>query len=225
MKKVKLIVCLMVLIVLLPKGRLHAQDPITVIIQQGIKKVIVAVDLKIQRLQNEVIWLQNAQKVVENAMSKVRLEEIGNWVEKQRNLYGDYFDELWRVKDRVTYYHKVKEVGSRQILLVNEYKRAWNGVQRDKHFTPEEVAYIGKVYSGIINESLKNLEQVVMVIQSFSLQMTDAKRLELINTAANAIEQNYTDLKTFSRQNVQLSLQRSVDAGEIAVIKKLYGIQ
>jgi hypothetical protein len=225
MKKVRTIVCLIVLIVLWPKSRLYAQDPITVVIQQGIKKVIVAVDLKIQRLQNEVIWLQNAQKVVENAVSKLQLEEIGDWVEMQRDLYSDYFDELWRVKDAVSYYHKVKEITSRQILLVNEYKKAWNGVQRDKHFTPGEVAYIGKVYSGIIAESLKNLEQVVLVVQSFSLQMTDAKRMELINAAAEAIEQNYADLKAFNKQNIHLSLQRSKDAAEIAVMKKLYGIQ
>ena len=41
-----------------------AQDPITLIIKEGITKVIVAVDLKIQRLQNETIWLQNAQKTL-----------------------------------------------------------------------------------------------------------------------------------------------------------------
>jgi predicted transcriptional regulator YheO len=225
MKKMRSIVCLLVLIVLLPKGRLHAQDPITLIIQQGIKKVIVAVDLKIQRLQNRVIWLQNAQKVVENTVSKLRLAEISDWVEKHRDLYSNYFDELWKVKDMVSYYHKVRDVSNRQILLVSEYKKAWSGVQRDKHFAPGEITYIGKVYSGIMKESLKNLEQVITVIQSFSLQMTDAKRIELINSAADALEQNYIDLKTFSNQNVRLSLQRSRDEGEIAVVRKLYGIQ
>ena len=43
-----------------------AQFPIAEIIKQAIKKVIVAVDLKIQKLQNKTIWLQNAQKAVEN---------------------------------------------------------------------------------------------------------------------------------------------------------------
>jgi hypothetical protein len=224
MKKVRRIVCLMVLINVLPHYRLYAQDPITVIIQQGIKKVIVAVDLKIQRLQNKIIWLQNAHKVVENSMSKLRVNEIGDWVEKQRNLYQDYFDELWKVKDVISYYHKVKDITRRQLLLVKEYKRAWNGVQGDRHFSPEEIVYMGKVYTGIVEESLKNLEQVIVVIQSFSLQMTDAKRMELINTAAHALSQNYTDLKTFGDQNVQLSLQRSKDTQDITTVKRLYGI-
>lgn len=224
MKQGKLIVCLLVLTISLPNGRLTAQEAIMAIIQQGIRKVIIAVDLKIQRLQNRVIWLQNAQKVAENAMSKLRLDEISDWVERQRNLYRDYFDELWKVKYLVSYYHKVRDVTNRQLLLVKEYKRAWNGLQRDKHFSPEEVVQIGKVYSGIVEESLKNLEQVIVVIESFSLQVTDAKRMELINVAANAMRQNYDDIKRFSDQNVQLSIQRSRDAHEIAAVKKLYGL-
>ena len=67
---------------------LHAQIPILDIIKQGITKVIVAVDLKIQRLQNKTIWLQNAQKTLENSMSKLHLDEISDWVERQRNLYS-----------------------------------------------------------------------------------------------------------------------------------------
>ncbi|MBB1287047.1 conjugal transfer protein TraI [Flavisolibacter sp. BT320] len=224
MKKVRLFLCVMVFILASLHSRLNAQDPITVVIQQGIKKVIVAVDLKVQRLQNQVIWLHNAQKVVENTVSKLRLDEISDWVEKQRNLYQDYFDELWKVKDLVSYYHKVRDITSRQILLVKEYKRAWNGIQQDKHFTPEEVSYMRKVYAGIMEESLKNLEQVIVVIRSFSLQITDAKRLELINAAADAMQQNYNDIKAFNNQNVQLSLQRSKNVNEIAVVRKLYGM-
>src|SRR5688572_10980502 len=59
----------------------HAQVPpvpvpILEVIKQGVVKVIRAVDLKIQRLQNETIWLQHAQKVMENTLSKLKLEEI-----------------------------------------------------------------------------------------------------------------------------------------------------
>src|SRR5450759_1785832 len=69
------------------------------IIKAGVKKVIKAVDLKIQRLQNKTIWLQNAQKTLENKMSELKLTQIGDWVQKQKTLYADYFDELWKVKN------------------------------------------------------------------------------------------------------------------------------
>lgn len=221
----KIVLCCLLWTASLPFQDAKAQLPIAEIIKQAIKKVIVAVDLKIQRLQTKTIWLQNAQKVVENEMSKLKLDQITNWVQKQKDLYQNYFDELWKAKDVLAYYHKVRVITEGQLALVKEYRRAWTAVHRDGHFTTEEIAYIGNVYSGIIEESVKNLEQVALVINSFTTQMTDAKRMELINAAAADLQQTYTDLRRFTAQNVQLSLQRSKDAHDVAVVKTLYGIQ
>src|SRR3954462_6349488 len=99
MTKILIIIVMVVAATLQPSQEALAQDPITEIIKAGIKKVIKAVDLKIQRLQNQTIWLQNAQKVIENTMSVVKLNEITDWVEKQRVLYKDYYNELWQVKN------------------------------------------------------------------------------------------------------------------------------
>src|ERR1700733_12667965 len=93
-----LVVLLLVVGCWLPEtGR--CQLAILDIIKQGVTKVIKAVDLKLQRLQTETIWLQNAQKVLENAMSKLHLDDIADWVQKQKDLYQGYFDELWEVKE------------------------------------------------------------------------------------------------------------------------------
>ena len=182
-----------------PLNSVHAHDPITLIIKEGITKVIKAVDLKIQRLQNETIWLQNAQKVVENTMSKVKLDEITDWVEKQRTLYKDYFDELWRVKNIISYYYRIREITDKQVRLVEEYKRAWELFRQDKHFTADELVYMSQVFKGILDESVKNLDQMAIVINSFSTQMSDAKRLEIINKSSDQVEMAYNDLKVFNR--------------------------
>ena len=220
----KLLLCIGIMLIGIAPG-IKAQDPITLIIKQAIKKVIIAVDLKIQRLQTKTIWLQNAQKVVENTMSKLKLDQITDWVQKQKDLYQDYFNELRKVKDVLSYYHRIKEITQQQIALVKEYHKAWNGVQQDGHFTTDEVHYIGQVYTGIIDASLKNLDQIALVINSFTTQMTDAKRMEIINRAADAMQINLNDLRSFNSQNILLSLQRSKDENDIAVVKKMYGLQ
>lgn len=218
----KFLVCLWFL---LQGMSVKAQDPIGEVIKEGIKKVIVAIDLKIQRLQTKTIWLQNAQKVVENAMSKLKLSQIGDWVQKQKDLYQNYFDELWKVKNILTYYFRVKEIINQQSALLRQYHRAWQGVKHDGHFTADEVAYIGKIYTGMIEESLKNLEQVSLVINSFTTQMSDASRMEIIDDAARRMQTNYDDLKRFNSENIQLSIQRSNDEHDISIVKQLYGIK
>lgn len=212
------------LFVALPKGA-TAQVAVLEVIRAGVKKVIKAVDLKIQRLQNETIWLQNAQKVLENQLSKLKLGEIADWTEKQRDLYQGYYQELWKIKSAITYYKRIKDLTGRQGAIIDEYRWAWNLFKKDKHFSPEELDMMEKVYSGILEESVKNIDQILLMVNSFKTQMSDAKRLEIINQAAEKMEVNYADLKQFNGQNIGLSIGRAKSLDEIVALKEIYGIE
>lgn len=216
---------MIVLMVSLPISEVNAQVAVLEVIKAGVKKVIKSVDLKIQRMQNETIWLQNAQKVMENQLSKLKLAEISDWTEKQKDIYSKYYADLWKVKAAISYYQRIKDITTKQVFLVEEYKKAWNLAQRDKNFTPQELDYMYDVYTGILNESAKNLDQILLVVNAFKTQMSDAKRLELINEAADRIEVNYSDLRQFNTQNILMSLQRSKSEDQIKEVQQLYGIQ
>ncbi|WP_199119256.1 conjugal transfer protein TraI [Pedobacter sp. ASV28] len=195
------------------------------VITATVKKVLRAIDLKIQREQNKVIWLQNAQKTIENIMSKLKLEEIGDWVERQKNIYKDYFDELHKVKTLITYYQQIRNITGKQVQLVEEYKRAWQMVKKDKNFTADEVTYMGRVYEGILNETVQNIDQLAIVINSFATQMSDAKRMEIISNVDNQVDLNLKDLRKFNTENALLSLNRAKSESEIKMVKDLYGIK
>jgi len=225
MKKLVIILGIVSISMVLPVKQTQAQINVASIIKEGVKKVIMAIDLKIQRLQNKTIWLQNARKEVENTMSKIKLDGITTWVEKQKTLYQNYFNELRKVKTVISYYYRIREVTSKQLQLVAAYKNAVALFKQDKHFTSNEINYMTSVYSGILDESVKNLDQILLVITSFSTQMDDAKRLEIIDASADAIEQNYMDLIQFNQQNISLSLDRSKDLSEINQVRVLYGLQ
>ena len=224
MKKLLAVVLLALCFMVSPVQNANAQIPIMEIIKQAITKVIVAVDLKIQRLQNKTIWLQNAQKVLENKMSELKLTEISEWVEKQRAQYANYFDELWRIKAALAYYQRIKDIIEKQLQLVNEYKGAWALFKQDKNFTADELDYILEVYSGIMDESVKNLDQLSLVINAFVTQMSDAKRMEIINEVDSKLDENLNDLRDFNNQNKMISLQRASEKGDIETVKKLYGL-
>ena len=216
---------LAVILVSQPRAEVNAAIPIAIIIKEAVKKVIKAVDLMVQRLQNKTIWLQNAQKVLENKLNELKLTEIADWTEKHRKLYEEYYDDLWKVRNTIASYQRVKQILERQVRLVEEYKRVWNIIKQDDHFTKDELEYMYRVYSGIMNESVRNLDQILVVVNSFKTQMSDAKRLEIINKCGEEIERNYYDLKEFNNQNIQLSINRAKDAHEIETIKQLYELE
>lgn len=223
-KRVFIVLLFSVSISWIPNQKAEASIPIAAIIKEAIEKVIKAVDLMVQRLQNKTIWLQNAQKVLENKLNELKLTEIAEWTERHRKLYKEYYDELWKVKNAISSYQRIKQILERQKGLVTEYKRVWGIIRNDDHFTKEELDYMYRVYSGIMKASVRNLDQVLVVINSFKTQMSDGKRLEIIHRCGEEIDRNYYDLKEFNNQNIQLSISRAKDAHEIETVKDLYGL-
>ena len=225
--KAKIITCLICLLLIGTPARpaeRNAALPILEIVKAVTKKVIKAIDLRIQKLQNKTIWLQNAQKKIENVLSKLKLDEISDWTKKQKDLYKGYYEELAKVKSIITYYQRIKDITKKQTRLVGEYERAWNLFKQDTHFKESEIQYMERVYSGILEESLKNIDQIFLILDSFTTQMSDLKRLEIINKAAAEIDANYDDITLFNQQNVMLSLQRAKTEADVNRVKQFYGI-
>lgn len=210
--------------VALPQGA-DAQFIVGSVISSTVGRVIRAIDLEVQRMQNQTIWLQNAQKALENQLSKLKLDEISGWSQKQKELFSSYYNELWQIKTAIAYYSRISELTQKQLALVNSYNQAWALLKNDKHFTADELTYMGNVYSGILQASVNDLDQILSVIHAGKTQMPDAKRLELVNQAADHMDKNYNDLQQFNSQNQVLSLERAQDQNEVQSLKNYYGIQ
>jgi len=223
MKKIIVSLALCIGLTIAPTKRSHAI--IWEVVQQALIAAIKAADLAVQRLQNKTIWLQNAQKTLENTLTKLKLDEISDWLEKNKDQYAKYYAELKQVKELISGYQQVREIMTKQLRIVNEYKRALSLFRQDKHFTTSEINYMFQVYTGIVNESVKNLDQLFLVINAFQTEMTDGKRLGIIAEVAGHLDENLNDLREFNSQNVRLSLQRSKDQREIEQVKAMYGIE
>ncbi len=202
----------------------NAQDPFIKAAKAAVKKVIKAIDLKVQRLQNKTIWLQNAQKEMENILAKNKLDEISDWVNKQKELYDDYFDELWKVKKMLTTYSRVRNIIRMQANLVKEYQTAFGLFKQDEHFADAEIRYMEEVYVGILEESIDNLDQLGLVINTFSVQMSDGERMAIIEKVETRLRENYDNLQDFNEQNSLMSLQRAKSQEEVDVLRKMYGL-
>jgi hypothetical protein len=222
--KVTLPVSLAIVLVSFNTEKANAQFVVSEVIKLTITKVIKAIDLKVQRMQNQTIWLQNAQKVLENQLSRLKLTEISDWTSQQRQLYSGYYDELWKVKATITYYQRIKDLTVKQVALVAEYNRAWGMLKQDRHFSAAELSAMQSVYSGILSASVENLDQIMLVVNPGKTQMSDEQRLELVNRAGNRLNDNYDDLRRFNMQNQVLSLQRGKELGDTKTTQALYGI-
>jgi len=203
----------------------RAQIPILDIINAAVKKVIVATDLEIERMQTETIGLQNTEKAAENDMEQSELTDITGWVQQQRDLFAEFYQELWEVKNAIATYEEVKDMIEKQAKIVAGYKQAYATVSQDKHFSAAEVSTMSAVLSGIMNQSVQNINRLTTVVTALVTQMGDGPRLTIIDETGRDIDRNYTDLAQFSQQSFLLSAQRAQNANDLAGTKALYGIR
>lgn len=209
-------------IVFIPQGRASAQLDI---IGDVIKAALEAADLRLQRLQTQTLLLQNAQKELENSMAGGLLDDITGWVQQQKELYGEYYTELWEVKSVFTAFSRTKLFVEKEGQLVQQYHDAITAVQNDPHFSAAELSHILSVYSGILDEVSRDAGRLATVVTGYATQMDDAGRLQLIDELSADIDRRYAALRAFTQENRLLSLQRAKDQADIQTIRALYGVQ
>jgi len=141
------------------------------------------------------------------------------------NLHKNFLDGLLQVSPAVKKYKRIADIINYQVRIVKEYKAAFNEFKNGKQFTAEEIDYISKIYSTLFDQSLKNLDELAMVITAGKLRMSDDERLQAIDRIYASIEDQYSFLKDFNGNTAMLSLQRKSEQTEIAMSRKIYGLR
>src|SRR5690606_20097342 len=119
-------------------------------------------------------------------------------------------------------YKRITDIVNYQLLIVKRYKGALAQFKEDDVFTAAEILYMEKVYSNLFNESLKNLDELFMVITAGQLRMSDDERMWAIDKIYERIEDQFAFLEDFNSSTGYLSLQRKAEQAELNTMKKMY---
>jgi hypothetical protein len=141
------------------------------------------------------------------------------------NLHKTFLDDLLQVSPAVKKYKRIADIINYQLRIVKEGKAALNKFKVDKQFTIEEIDYTGKVYSNLLRESIKNMDELAMVITAGKLRMSDDERLQAIDRIYLSIEEQYSFLRDFTSNTAMLSLQRKSEQAQIEMSRRIYGLK
>lgn len=183
-------------------------NPVSLIISKAIK----AIDLKVQRLQNETLVMQRAEQAAEQALSKTKLVEITGWQAQLVTLYEGYFTELRRVRPVIAGSTQVRKILSMQKEVILEYSR----LGKDANIKAE--------YDALLNTSMEILQTLQTVLTS-PLSMKDAERLCMIQTLKDAMGHCLENMRSLNRQQIGITLGRTRMQADLQFVKRLHGIQ
>lgn len=183
----------------------------------------VQLSLNIEKLAQLKSILSNLKKgydIVFTGYNTVKSISEGNF-----KIHQIFLDGLMEVSPAVKKYRKVTGIINYQILLVKEYKAAFNRFRETNWFNPDEISYMERVYGNLFNSSLKNLDELATVITANKLRMSDDERLGSIDRIFADMEDKLNFLRHFNTQANILALQRAKEQTDINGVKSLYNVK
>jgi DNA repair ATPase RecN len=174
---------------------------------------------KLAQLKQILADLKKGYKIVSKGYTTIKNISEGNF-----NLHKNFLDGLLEVSPTVRNYRKVAGIINHQIAIVKEYKQAFSRFKKDGNFTPGEMDYLGKVYSNLFRESLKNLDALATVITANKFRMSDDERLKAIDDIYTSMLDKLTFLRHFNNNTIILVLQRAREGKDVRTAQKIYGI-
>lgn len=172
---------------------------------------------KLSQLKGILSSMKKGYEIVSSGYSSVKNIAQGNF-----SLHEVFLDGLMLVSPEVRRYHKVAGIVSMQTELVSEYKACFKRLGSGGNFSASELEYVAKVYGSLLEQSLDNLDQLVLVITAGKLRMSDDERLGMIDRIYADTEDKLVFLRSFNRQASVLDVQRSRELREVNGLKLYY---
>jgi len=139
------------------------------------------------------------------------------------NLHNTFLTGLLSINPTIKNYVRVADIIQAQANLVAEYKKSKQQFIKSGAFSPSELNYIATVYSNLVDKSLDNLDELVMVLTSNSLRMSDAERLTAIDRIYDDMQDKVNFLRQFNSRAATLGSQRQLLLQDNATLKSLFG--
>lgn len=183
---------------------------------QEAKQLMLNVE-KLSQLKNILSDMKKGYKILVKGYNSVKDIAKGNF-----SLHELFLDGLMVVSPEVKKYARVADIISYQMNIGSEYKRALKGFRSAEVFAPSELSYLTSVYENLSRRSLQNLEDLMMVITSSQLRMSDGERLLAIDRIFLDTQDQLLFLRDFNAGAVGLMKQKQKEKREIDQLKSIY---
>ena len=183
---------------------------------QEVQQLLLNVE-KLSQLKNILADMKKGYQIVSSGFGAVKNITQGNF-----SLHEVFLDGLMLVNPEIKKYYRVKDIITYQKAIITEYKSAFQRFKASGNFSAREINYFANVYGQLSKQSLDNLEDLVNVITSSKLRMSDDERLQAIDRIFEDTQDKLLFLRDFNRQTSILNVQRTEEKSDIARTQKLY---
>lgn len=174
---------------------------------------------KLRQLEEILDNMYRGYKILDKGYTTIKNIAQGNY-----SIHQLFIDGLMAVNPSIRNYKRIPFIIEYQKLLLEEYQRAYNRFRQDPNFKLEEIEYLANVYKFLFDASLRNIDELMMIITATKLSMSDDERMQAIDRIFFDMEDKLIFLRAFNNNTQLLAIQRARARNDVETMQKLYGV-
>ena len=171
---------------------------------------------KLEQLRGIYSNMLNGYQILTQGYNSIRDLSQGNFT-----LHKVFMDGLAQVNPNVRNYNRVGEIVRLQALIMQNYRRTFRQFTDSGVYTMEELDYLSAVYQNLFKLSLRNLDEVILLITSGSLTMSDKERIQSIDRIHSETDSMFRFLLTFNKDVKLLGHKRVKQKADVATLNQI----
>lgn len=185
-------------------------------------------EAEIQRLLLNVKKLDQLKEMLEDMQEKYEIlyqgyRQVKDLTEGNYRLHEVFLNRLVQVNPKVKSYHRVAEIIRLQIQLVKAIGAAKQQIGMHEVLDESELDQILKVYGSFSSSSLKNLEELTLLLTDGELEMDDWERLQGIDRVFESMQNLATGLGKYHVSVQNLTEMRKRNAWDAKTLENVLG--
>lgn len=185
---------------------------------------------EIQQLILNIEKLSQFKKILSDMKKGYELlsggyKTVKDMTEGNFSLHKTFLDALMQVSPAIKKYKRIGDIVDFQISIVKESRNGMNRFIKSGNFSGQEINYFEKVYGNLLNESLRNLDELTMVITADKLRMSDDDRLKAVDGIYEQMQDKLLFLRNFNASSNVLALQRAKEKNDADASRALQALK
>lgn len=141
------------------------------------------------------------------------------------NLHKGFFASLATVNPKIKGYKRVADIIAYQTRIVKTVDITLRSLKESRQFDADELDYNKAVFDNLLEECLKNMDELLLLITSNEFRMKDDERINRIDKLHKSMQDKYSFSQSFSGDCSVLAMQRLTEQAEISMSKKLNDVE
>ncbi len=175
---------------------------------------------KLAQMKSMLSSMYKGYTTLTNGYNQITSLAKGNF-----DLHKNYLDGLLAISPTVRKYKKIESIISTQLLLVKESKAFYSKIRTNGLFNSNELIQVNEQYNQIINSSLRNLDELSVVLTPGALRMQDDERIAAIDRMDLEMQAALKELRSFNETKNAVLIARQRIQRDVNISRQIIGIK